>query len=350
MKIPLFGKFFADPLKVSLVNPDTPHDFFHDACVQIDQGLESLKASHSLSGEPDFFELIRLAEASEAQRSLQAQEQEARTSMKQEIEGLHERLGTKLTPLDCERLQRGLDAHFLVPSLQGLEELIDRQVLAFLFLQTGPMAWDEFSGFLERSDDKLLGRSSAIKNQALPLSPFQTRHLISGVVPVWKHAYPEKEWSLWLETALLGVFSALRARLLLRAVQIWFQREPALDQQLLATLQLQLQKLRSVSTLGGRLDDMANLKLELDAACKEVIPELVWSNLVSKLTSENALEPVGSVLDPVCWMRLQPARAAASVEISHRTYYFCHRGCKERFMGEPDKYLAPGVIQGGKKC
>ncbi|MFZ1814282.1 MAG: hypothetical protein WAU16_07600 [Rhizobiaceae bacterium] len=206
--------------------------------------------------------------------------------------------------------------------------------------QIGPLAWAEYLGFQTKGEARLQARASVLESRALLMTPFQTRHLINGVVRVWKHAYPERESDLWLDTALLGVYSALRVRLLLRAVEIWFQRDPELDQRLLATLQVHLMKVRSLSTLNSGLEDMAQLTLELDEACKQVIPDLVWTHIAPKLTAENATNSAGTVLDPVCWMRLQPGQALASVEISHQTYYFCHGSCKERFLKDVQKFVS----------
>ena len=45
--------------------------------------------------------------------------------------------------------------------------------------------------------------------------------------------------------------------------------------------------------------------------------------------------------DPVCGMNVEPANAAAQVEYQGRTYYFCAKGCAQRFSAEPAKYLQP---------
>lgn len=45
--------------------------------------------------------------------------------------------------------------------------------------------------------------------------------------------------------------------------------------------------------------------------------------------------------DPVCGMMVDPARAAASVEHSGKTYHFCAKGCAAKFQAAPEKYLGP---------
>ena len=50
--------------------------------------------------------------------------------------------------------------------------------------------------------------------------------------------------------------------------------------------------------------------------------------------------------DPVCGMTVDPARAKATHEHAGKTYYFCCRGCQEKFSAEPAKYLIPKALVG----
>ena len=43
--------------------------------------------------------------------------------------------------------------------------------------------------------------------------------------------------------------------------------------------------------------------------------------------------------DPVCGMTVDPTRAKATHEHAGKTYYFCCRGCQEKFSADPAKYL-----------
>ena len=45
-------------------------------------------------------------------------------------------------------------------------------------------------------------------------------------------------------------------------------------------------------------------------------------------------------LDPVCGMRIDPAKAAGSSEYQGRTIYFCCQGCLKKFVADPGRYLA----------
>jgi YHS domain-containing protein len=44
--------------------------------------------------------------------------------------------------------------------------------------------------------------------------------------------------------------------------------------------------------------------------------------------------------DPVCHMDVDPVSAAASSTYLGETYYFCSEDCKERFDGDPERYVA----------
>ena len=45
--------------------------------------------------------------------------------------------------------------------------------------------------------------------------------------------------------------------------------------------------------------------------------------------------------DPVCGMSVDPAKAAAAVAHGNKSYYFCSRGCGEKFKADPEKYQSP---------
>ena len=47
--------------------------------------------------------------------------------------------------------------------------------------------------------------------------------------------------------------------------------------------------------------------------------------------------------DPVCGMDVSPEAAAGSAEFSGATYYFCSKGCRDKFRLSPDKYVGQGA-------
>ncbi len=50
------------------------------------------------------------------------------------------------------------------------------------------------------------------------------------------------------------------------------------------------------------------------------------------------------VRDPVCGMTVDPAKAAGMAVHEGKTYYFCCRGCAEKFQADPTKYLAGAAM------
>src|SRR3990172_6481948 len=49
-------------------------------------------------------------------------------------------------------------------------------------------------------------------------------------------------------------------------------------------------------------------------------------------------------IDPVCGMTVSPARAAGHHQYKGTTYYFCGKGCLERFRADPEKDLQPAIL------
>jgi Cu+-exporting ATPase len=50
--------------------------------------------------------------------------------------------------------------------------------------------------------------------------------------------------------------------------------------------------------------------------------------------------------DPVCGMAVDPEKAAGKVEHAGKTYYFCSKGCAERFSREPEEFLTSAGTAG----
>ena len=50
--------------------------------------------------------------------------------------------------------------------------------------------------------------------------------------------------------------------------------------------------------------------------------------------------------DPVCKMKVEPAKAAAKADYDGQVYYFCSAACHKAFTEEPQKY-AGGAPHGG---
>ncbi|MDH8281653.1 YHS domain-containing protein, partial [Klebsiella pneumoniae] len=53
--------------------------------------------------------------------------------------------------------------------------------------------------------------------------------------------------------------------------------------------------------------------------------------------------------DPVCGMTVDPASAKHRFAYKGQYYFFCSAGCRTRFEGDPEKYLAPKSSQPEEK-
>ena len=51
--------------------------------------------------------------------------------------------------------------------------------------------------------------------------------------------------------------------------------------------------------------------------------------------------PEGHAQDPVCGMAVDPATAKHTAEHAGTTFYFCCNGCREKFVADPARYVAP---------
>jgi Cu+-exporting ATPase len=51
------------------------------------------------------------------------------------------------------------------------------------------------------------------------------------------------------------------------------------------------------------------------------------------------VQPTQTQIDPVCGMKVDPAKAAATVEQDGTRYFFCSQGCATKFKAEPAKYM-----------
>lgn len=61
---------------------------------------------------------------------------------------------------------------------------------------------------------------------------------------------------------------------------------------------------------------------------------------MEKVAPTHAATAQAAMKDPVCGMSVDPAKAAATATHAGQTYYFCCRGCADKFETEPEKYLA----------
>jgi YHS domain-containing protein len=55
---------------------------------------------------------------------------------------------------------------------------------------------------------------------------------------------------------------------------------------------------------------------------------------------------VDMAIDPVCGMKVDEKKAAATSDYKGQKYYFCALGCKKAFDQDPEKYLSRAIRRG----
>ncbi len=50
---------------------------------------------------------------------------------------------------------------------------------------------------------------------------------------------------------------------------------------------------------------------------------------------------VGSAVDPVCGMSVNPGATEIVAAVEGQNYYFCAEGCRKAFVANPKKFLEP---------
>src|SRR6476620_5427028 len=58
---------------------------------------------------------------------------------------------------------------------------------------------------------------------------------------------------------------------------------------------------------------------------------------------EMRIDKAGTHIDSVCKMLVSPETAAGEFEHGVETFYFCSKGCRERFAADPQKFLQPAA-------
>lgn len=328
------GRLFAPHLEKHL---ESQKDVLGEACSEVQRALEASykETQGKLNAQTSFAEIVKLQEQEQQRQAWALAEKQARAQMRSRILEHHRDLGTGLDEECLERLQRALKIHFASQDGSNFEARLEGFILQELFSQVGPFAWKE----LATRVTKPLEVPNLSKNYA-EMNVHDTADLLLGVVAIWRHAYPEPGSWVWQNTEWLGVLCGLRARMLVRVLEIWFQRPAELEREMAAQLAVHLDQLQHSSLANPLLSDLARVTSELDDTCRRIIPQMVWRHLAAELARESNVqlqEPVQ--IDPVCWMRVPVAKARYRADWQGRSYLFCHEICMKKFNENPEVYL-----------
>ena len=89
--------------------------------------------------------------------------------------------------------------------------------------------------------------------------------------------------------------------------------------------------------------------LDLGARLPEEIALSILAEIVKEQRAATATQsernveaaPAEEAIDPVCLMTVRVAEARYRAQHAGRDYFFCAPGCRERFLANPERYLAP---------
>lgn len=245
--------------------------------------------------------LLREAVRSPEQEALE-QREAARARLEEDIQALHQRLGTGLVPADLEELGRWMVQHARLldePAEAGCERKVDHQVLARLFERAGSLAWERVEELVDLAGETwpaprelVLGRPAddvprvleqhrrELESDFVASSAGRCADLVRGEVRAWSHYYPDAVSTLWREVALRGVASALRIQIFSAMLGDWEQRPPELEVRLAEVLDAELARARTLLDQGVQsLDQARQVTGEVERACAQVIPDMVWDFL-----------------------------------------------------------------------
>jgi xanthine dehydrogenase accessory factor len=71
-----------------------------------------------------------------------------------------------------------------------------------------------------------------------------------------------------------------------------------------------------------------------------ILAEIVERQRAAAVEEAKPAEPEATAVDPICGMTVVMAGARHTAEHAGRTWYFCCGGCRERFVADPDRYMA----------
>lgn len=78
------------------------------------------------------------------------------------------------------------------------------------------------------------------------------------------------------------------------------------------------------------------------AACQKMCSKMTGDHAGHAGHAAAATAAPAQVVDPVCGMKIDPAKAAATSVYNGKTYYFCDKAEKEKFDADPAKYVKKG--------
>lgn len=80
-----------------------------------------------------------------------------------------------------------------------------------------------------------------------------------------------------------------------------------------------------------------------------IVAEIVQLRRASEATAQQPAASAGcEEIDPVCGMTVVVAGAKHRAAHAGRDFYFCNARCREKFLADPERWLKPRAVEGGR--
>ena len=228
-------------------------------------------------------------------------------AIREDIERMHSRLGTGLSPTDLDSIgallrdldadaTEGRDSHALMPRL--------RYSVATRFrLESGALAVAKLAALLTRAnlewpdpihyaprakpeeiESSRRRRLAEIQESFLAQDFERTAERMVGIVRAWGADYPPRGSPLWEESVLEGVAAGIRGQLLKDFVELVDRDRALVLSRTEAAIGKELAALQTAVAGGVHSIEQANTVVASSLhALDEVVPELVWQHVRSLL-------------------------------------------------------------------
>jgi hypothetical protein len=232
---------------------------------------------------------------------------ECHRSIREDIEKMHSRLGTGLSPTDLDAigaLLRDLDADAtagrssdaLMPRLRfsvGTRFRLEAGALAVArlveLLRRAKLEWPDPMHYAPHAKPEEIERSrrrrlAEIRESFLSQDFKRTAERMLGIVQAWGPDYPDRGSPLWEETVLEGVAAGIRGQLLKDFVELVERDRDLVLRRAEAAIGKELAALQTAVEGGVHSIEQANMVVASSLhALDEVVPELVWQHVRSVL-------------------------------------------------------------------
>lgn len=229
----------------------------------------------------------------------------AHREIREDIEKMHERLGTGFASADFDEVARyleeleatetaGKDSHELLPRARyaitdKLGTKAGELAVARLIelLQRAKLSWPDPTHYhraseadIERSQRR---RQAEVRETFLAQGMKRTAERLYGIVSVWGSDYPDRASALWEETVLEGVAAGIRGQLIKEFVELLRGDRDVILSRTEEVIGKELSGLQQVLEGGVRSIEQANLAVASALrVLDQVVPELAWEHVQSR--------------------------------------------------------------------